>query len=75
MRKYRIFVEDRSRGLYSGLRDVIAMNRADALKVAKAKWPPHMQRWGKLEEYYAMPWPVCLKQDRQWLKEHVERAA
>lgn len=68
--KFRIFVEDRSPGLYSGLRDVQAKDAAEAVRIAKKIQPPFRQRWG-IENYHALLWPARDAASKRWLADHV----
>ena len=71
MKKFRVFVEDRSPGLFSGLMDVKAENAAAAVREAKRKNPPNKQRWG-IETYHALEWPVKTITSQHWLAVHVD---
>lgn len=70
MKDYRIFVEDRSPGLYSALCGVAASSRVEAEAAAKKKYPPHHQSWG-VEKYHAVEWPALSVEDTAWLAVHV----
>ena len=61
MKRYRIFVRDRDRGMYScGARDVMALSARDALKGFK----------GPAGYWHAILWPADAE-GQAWLDEHV----
>ena len=72
MATYRIFVNDRSKDLYSGLVDVDANTPAEAVAAAKKKHPPFRQMYG-LETYAAIEWPPRLPESIAWLEQYVNR--
>lgn len=70
MKVYRVFSNDRSEKLFSGLMEVKAKTAGDALRIVKAKNPPIRRPWG-VEEYHAVQWPVTLEADKGWMRKHV----
>lgn len=69
---FRIFVNDRSRTLYSGLVDVEATTAASAVEAAKRKHPPFRRMYG-LETYVAIEWPPRTTESLDWLERYVNR--
>lgn len=61
MTTYRIFVQDRPRGKYSGLTERRAMSRENAVR-ACGDYPVKLK---------AIPWPATTATDKDWLKRYV----